>query len=247
MKEGSMMWIIGILVLGLVVVSGIYALKSEHSSVDMQTIAVSQTAEREVMPDEAQVYIEIQTRADDAGDVKDQNAKQSAQVLDALKEYGIAEKDIETTSYYLNEETKWDRDKEEYLVTGYILTNILKVTTQDIGSAGEIIDVAVDAGATGVNNVQFTLSKDRESEIRTELLAEAAQQAKAKAETLVAAVDAELGDIVTMSESSYYTPIFRYAAYDMAMVSSEEKAETSISPEQLTISATVSITYEIEE
>jgi uncharacterized protein YggE len=248
MKEGNMVWIIAVLVLGLVIVTGLYALNSGTSYADMQTIAVTETAEQEVMPDEAQVYIEIRTRADGANDAKTQNADISEDVLNALQDYGIAEEDIETTSYYLNEETKWDKEAEEYVVTGYILTHIMKVTTSDIENAGEIIDAAVDAGATGVDNVQFTLSKDKESEMKTQLLAEAAQKAKAKAETLVEAVDADLGDIVTMSESSYYNPIFRYAAaYDMSALSFEEKAETSISPEQLTVSATVSITYEIEE
>ncbi len=247
MKEGNLTWIIAVLVLGLVVVTGLYAFKSGTSYTDMQTIAVTETAEQEVMPDQAQVYVEIRTRADAAADAKTENAEISDSVLTALSNYGIDEDSIETTSYYLNEDTKWDKETEEYVVTGYILTHVMKVTTSDIEDAGDIIDAAVDAGATGVDNVQFTLSKDKESELKTQLLAEAAHKAKAKAETLVDAVDAELGDIVTMSESSYYNPIYRYAAYDMAVMSAEEKIETSISPEQLTVSATVSITYEIEE
>ncbi len=250
MKEGIMTVVIVLLVLGLVVVSALYASTSGTGQMYGETMTVSDSVEKEVMPDEAQVYIEIQTRAETAQSAKDQNAEINDEVLDALEDYGIASDDIETTSYYLSEQTKWDKDTESYVITGYILTHIIKITTEDTENAGEIIDVAVNAGATGVNNVQFTLSQARESEIKAELLAEAAQKAKAKAEVLVEAVGADLGSIKTISESSYYNPLPWYArsAVMMDSAGAEEKSyDTSVSPEQLTVSATVSLTYEIEQ
>lgn len=250
MKEGSMTAVIVLLVLGLVVVSALYASTSGTGQMHDETMTVSDSAEKEVMPDEAQVSIEIETRAETAQAAKDQNADINDEVLDALEDYGIAGDDIETTSYYLSEQTKWDKDTENYIIIGYILTHIIKVTTGDIENAGEIIDTAVNAGATGVNNVQFTLSHARESEIKAELLAEAAQKAQAKAEVLAKAVGADLGDINTMSESSYYNPMPWYARSAVMMDSAEAEEknyDTLVSPEQLTVSATVSLTYEIEQ
>ncbi|MFA6889070.1 MAG: SIMPL domain-containing protein [Candidatus Woesearchaeota archaeon] len=248
MKEGKMTLIVVLLVLGLVIVSGLYATTSGTTEMYDETITVSESAEKEVMPDEGQVYIEIETRAETAQETKNQNAQINENVLNALIDYGIASEDIETTSYYLNEETKWDRETEEYIMTGYVLTNIIKVTTSDIENTGEIIDTAVNAGATGVNNVQFTLSQARESELKAELLADAAQKAKTKAEVLVNAVGAELGELKTMSESSYYNPMPWYAkSAVMDMAVSAESYDTSISPEQLTVSATVTLTYEIDQ
>lgn len=243
MKETSMVWIVVLLIIGLVVVSGLYATTSRIAKQYGETITVSDSAEKEVMPDEALVYIEIRTRADTASDAKDQNAGVSDNVLKALYDAGVDEDEIETTSYYLSEETKWDKTSEEYIVTGYVLTHIIKVTTDDVENAGEIVDTAVDAGATGVDNVQFTLSQEKEGELKAELLAEAAQKAKAKAENLVEAVNADLGKLVSMSESGYYNR--PYAYYEKAITFAEESVETSISPEQLTVSATVTLTYEI--
>lgn len=243
MKEGQITLVVVLLVLGLIVVSGLYATTSRTAQQYSEVITVSDSVEREVMPDEAHVYVEIRTRADIAGDAKNQNAEVSDNVLATLYDAGVDEDEIETTSYYLSEETKWDKTSEEYIVTGYVLTHIIKVTTDDVENAGEIVDTAVNAGATGIESIQFTLSQEKESELKVELLAEAAQKAKAKAENLVEAVDADLGKLVSMSESSYYNR--PYAYYERAFAVAEESVETSISPEQLTVSATVTLTYEI--
>ncbi|MBI5001993.1 SIMPL domain-containing protein [Candidatus Woesearchaeota archaeon] len=252
MKEEKNSMIMIALVIGFIVVSMLYALKSAPDITvadqeQRETITVSETVEQETMPDEAYVYIEIESRGDTAQEAKEENAKVSDAVLDALYESGIDKESVETSSYYLDEERKWDKDTMEYIITGYTLTNTLKVTTSDVEGVGSIIDTAVDAGATGVNSVQFSLSRSKESEIKGEVLALAAEKAKTKAENIVDAIDVDLGELVSISETSYYNPYpwyARSAGYDMAVM--EEKSyETSISPQELTVSATVTLTYEI--
>ena len=252
MKEEKNNMIMIALVIGFIVVSMLYAFKSAPDITvadqeQRETITVSETVEQETMPDEAYVYVDIKTRAEAAGDAKDENAEISDAVLSALYSAGVEEDNIETSSYYLSEETKWDKDSEEYITTGYVLTHTLKITTADIDNVGELIDTAVNAGATEVNSVQFSLSRSKESEIKGEVLALAAEKAKTKAENIVDAIDVDLGELVSISESSYYNPYpwyARSAGYDMAVM--EEKSyETSISPQELTISATVTLTYEI--
>lgn len=251
-KQGSKMMIVTlVLAIGLILVSSLFALNSNKittSSIQQQTVTVSETVEKQSMPDEAEVYVEIQTDADTAQDAKDKNAKASDAVLAALKASGISDEKIETSSYYLNEKTKWDDKNQVYINVGYTLTNILKVTTEDMNSVGNIIDTAVNAGATGINNVDFTLTHDKEMQIKEEALAEAAAKAKDKAKVLADAVDTRLGDLVTMTESSNYNwPRPWIYGQEMKAADMLSSAETSISPQQLTVSATVTLTYAIEE
>ncbi len=245
-----------LLVIGLVTVSVLFAFNKGMPDTltvaekeQRETITVSETVELETMPDEAYVYIEIKTRGETASETKEENAKISDAVLDSLHESGVDKENIETSSYYLDENRKWDKEAEEYIITGYTLTHILKVTTQEIENPGSIINTAVEAGATGINSVQFTLSNSLESEIKGEALALAAEKARTKAENIVRAVDVTLGEIMTISESSYYSsyyPLYaKSASYEMAL--GEVGYETSISPEVLTVSATVSLTYTIEQ
>lgn len=253
MKEEKNNMITIALVIGFIVVSMLYAFKSAPDitvadQAQRETITVSETVEQETMPDEASVYMDIKTRAAAAADAKDENAEISDAVLNALYSYGVEEDNIETSSYYLSEETKWDKDTEEYITTGYVLTHTLKITTADIDNVGEIIDTAVDAGATEVNSVQFSLSRSKESEIKGDVLALAAEKAKTKAENIVDAIDVDLGELVSISESSYYNPYpwyARSAGYDMMEVAEEASYKTSISPQELTVTATVTLTYEI--
>ncbi|MBI5072719.1 SIMPL domain-containing protein [Candidatus Woesearchaeota archaeon] len=250
-KQGRAMLLTLVLAVGLILVSSLFALNSNKittSSIQQQTVTVSETVEKEAMPDKAEVYVEIQTDADTAQDAKNKNAEISTAVLAALKASGISDDNIETSSYYLNEKTKWDDKNQVYLNVGYTLTNIVKVTTEEVNSAGSIIDTAVNAGATGINNVDFTLTHDKEMKIKEQALAEAAAKAKDKAKVLADAVDTSLGDLVTMTESSYSNwPRPWLYGQEMKAVEMVSSAETSVSPQQLTVSATVTLTYEIEE
>ncbi len=254
-EENKSTIIIIALVIGFIALSMLYAFKSGNSEITVaeqeqkETITVSETVEIETMPDEAYVSIEIQSRGDTAQQAKEENAEVSDAVLDALYESGIDKESIETSSYYLDQERKWDKETEEYITTGYTLTNILKVTTSDVEGVGVIIDIAVDAGASGVNSVQFTLSRSKESEIKGEALALAAEKARTKAENIVDAVDVTLGEIASISESSYYGGYYpRYTTKSiLESVSEEESYDTSISPQELTVSGTVTLTYEIEQ
>jgi uncharacterized protein len=249
-KENTLIFI---LIAGLVIVCALFAFNSGMPDTltiaeneQRETVTVSESVELETAPNEVEIYLEIETEADTAKDAKNKNAKIEDAVRDALDDYGIDNGQLETTSYYLNEQQKWDRDKEEYISTGWRLSHILRVTTDDVKNAGEIIDEAVNAGATGINNVNFGLTNAKEREVKAEALAEAAQKAESKAQAIVDAVGVELGDFVSITESSYYNsyPRYAYATAEMAMDSS---AGTSISPQEVSVSGTVTLTYEIEQ
>lgn len=245
-------WVVLLLVLGLLAVTILLAWKSgtpETVTVAQQeqreTITVSETAEIETMPNEAYVYVEIKTNAETAKEAKESNAEISDAVIAALEK--ISETTIETSSYSLNEERKWDKETEEYITTGYVLTHVLKITATDVETVGEIIDTAVDAGATGVDRVQFSLSREKENEVKGEALAAAAEKAKAKAAHIVDAVGVDLGEVVSISESTYYYPVYSYLEKAYALEEAAMEASTSILPQELTVTGTVTLTYEITQ
>lgn len=245
-------WVVLLLVCGLLAVTLILAWKSsapETLTLAQQelreTITVSETVEIETMPDEAYVYVEIKTQAETAQEAKEENAGVTDAVIAALEK--IPEVTIETSSYSLNEERKWDKETEEYITTGYVLTHVLKITATDVENAGEIIDTAVDAGATGIDRVQFSLSREKENEVKGEALAAAAEKAKAKAAHIVDAVGVDLGEVVSISESTYYYPVYSYLDKSYALEEVAMEASTSILPQELTVTGTVTLTYEIEQ
>ncbi len=251
MKDNNILIII--LIGGLVIVSVMFAFNTSMPDTltiaeneQKETITVSESVDIEFMPDKVEIYVEIETQEETAKQTKDANAVVTASVLKALHDYGIGEDQIETTSYYLSEQKKWDKDKEKYIITGYQLSHVIRITTDDIEDAGEIIDTVVDVGATGINSINFGLSDNLERELKAKALSQAAQKAESKAQAIVEAVGVKLGDFVSISESGYYTPYYPMfssrSVYDMG-----EEAYTSISPEEVTVSGTVTLVYEIEQ
>ena len=210
-------------------------------------ISASGTSELTVAPDEAIMRIKVETKAKTAKETQDKNSETMTQVQSALKRAGIASDKIETDQYNLYPWTEWDNVQQKSIEMGYTLYHTIKVTTTDLNKVGEFIGTAVDAGANGVENIQFDLTDKKKEEVRKDALQQAAQNAKAKAETIAAGLGVKIGAIQDISESSFnYGPIYR--GYDMAMKSMGGMAESApapIQPEQISVQATVSVSYRI--
>lgn len=94
-------------------------------------------------------------------DMKVQNAQQqnaiiSNKVIDALKNMGIQQDEIETSSYSID--PIYDYQDSQQIFRGYRVSHILRVTVKDLSSIGRIIDVAVENGANVVRSVSFEVS-----------------------------------------------------------------------------------------
>ena len=207
-----------------------------------KTITVSGTYETDVSPDQAEIFLSVVTQSAKSEEAQKENKAVSNAVIAALKDLGIPDADIETVSYHLQKKTQWDYDKRKEIDLGYEQQHTLKVTTQKLGDVGEIVDLAVNNGVNNVQSVQFVLSDDEQSKLRTQLLKKAAVNAQGKAEALADALDRSLGKPITVSENSYFGgPVF---AREFAMKADAAAAEPlNIQPESVHIQATVNVVY----
>ncbi|HME86888.1 MAG TPA: SIMPL domain-containing protein, partial [Candidatus Nanoarchaeia archaeon] len=130
---------------------------------------------------------------------------------------------------------------------GYVASYSLKVTTKDFDQVGKIIDVAVANGANAIDSVQFTLSKELEEQVRSEALKKAGQTARMKAEATAEGLGVELGDIVGVSESSFYAQPYYYAKATEAVAAGRPAADLVIEPSTIQVSASLNVAYEIDD
>src|ERR1051325_8932 len=72
---------------------------------------------------------------------------------------GMREDAIKTTVYDLQPD--WDYSNNRRVLRGYVARNTIDVRIDDVDRVGELLDMAVNAGATAVENIRFDL-KDRE-------------------------------------------------------------------------------------
>ena len=217
-------------------------------SLDRSTVSVTGHAQFDVDPDLAEVYIRVRTEEPTASRAQEENARLMNTVKAALKKAGIDEDEMETTSYNMWPQQRWDREREEQIVTGYVVQHLLKVTTDEVTEVGNLLDIAVGAGANGLDRVNFKLSDKKKKDVNSEALAQAFSNARDKAEAIARGLGVRLGDIAAVTESNvgynyYPTPRYAMAEADMA---GGKAFGTDISPESVSISASISLVYEIK-
>lgn len=193
-----------------------------------------------VTPDIAILRLGIEAEEASVVEAQSQATEAMEEVMATLTDNGVAEKDIQTQYFSIRRVTKWDRDKEEEIVVGYRVTNMVTAKIRDIDKAGTIIDAVAAAGGdlTRIDSIDFSV--DDPSAYYEEARGEAMVDAEVKAEQLAELAGGRLGKATYISESSQVPPpIYRQAIYEEAMPT----ATTPISPGEMEISLTVQVVY----
>lgn len=244
-----------ILVAGLVIVAILLALNSksnvivDKNGLQRNTVSVSGTSTLTIEPNKAEVYVRIVTLEKTAQESKNKNSQISSNVVKALKKERIKDKDIETAQFTISPKYDYEEFNEGFsrkskqVLLGYEVTNVLKVTTQDLEKVGKLIDVAVDAGTNNIERISFGLTKDKERDVKQQAMILASNDAKDKAVALATNLGVSLLKPISISESSFaYQPLNVYSG---ALFEKAAAAETTINPQKLDVSASVNLVYEI--
>jgi len=233
-----------IIIVVIIVIGGLFAISQFSNTGSGNTISVTGNSQMTAAPDNAIVYLSIQTRDIPAQVAKDENARISDDVLTALIKAGIERTDIETENYAIYPEYNWDSGTQE--LKGYVVSNNIKITTKNFENVGKIVDASVNAGAL-VSYINFELSTQKSNEYKALVLANASKDAETKATAIASGLGKRLGNLVSVSASDYNYYPYRY--YDnmalQAPAAEMKQAATDISPKNLDISATVSVSYKI--
>lgn len=137
-------------------------------------------------------------------------------------------------------------------IIGYTATHSIMVKTGNIHNGGGIIDAVSAANASARFDYQYYSLKD-ETRIgyENELAGEAAQSARSKALSIARGLGAELGRIVDIQTNYYYPPYYGMKDYAVAeggtATSAVQPIATEIFPQDLTISSSIYVTFEISQ
>jgi uncharacterized protein YggE len=209
-----------------------------------RTIEVTGNGEAHVAPDVASLNLAIETHAATAQQSAGQNAALAQKVVDALTTKLQGKGKVWTGGYSLYPEySDSSRPNDKPVVTGYRAENSITVETGEIGMLGGLIDTAIAAGANRINFLNFTLRD--ESQARSQAIALAAKDAQTQADSLARSLGVKLGPVVKATTEAENRPMPVMRAGAMAM-SASMGAPTPVQPNEVTVPATVSITYQIE-
>jgi uncharacterized protein YggE len=223
------------------------ALAAPVAAEDSPSLTVAGQARLERPADELQLGLAVVTEATEAAAALAENSDQMERVLAALSKAGLEDGEATTGRFSVSPrhshrppQARADWRPE---IVGYRVENSIQIETSKIEKAGQLIDVAVRAGANSVRSISFGLADDRA--YRKEAIAQATAHARTDALAVAEAAGVRLGRLLSARLDDAAAPPVpvRMRTESFAVAASAPPIE----PGDVSIRARVTLTYEIEE
>ncbi|HZR83616.1 MAG TPA: SIMPL domain-containing protein [Candidatus Binatia bacterium] len=221
--------------------AGAASARADEHAPRQPAVVVGGEAEVRAAPDRAFVTIATESRDRDPKAAQKQNAVVMNAVQEKLRATGIPPEAVRTLAYQLELEFDWDKGKRT--PRGYLARNAVEVRLDDVARVGEVIDLAVAAGANDVTGIRFDL-KDRAA-LEREALRRAVADARARADAAAAGAGVTIDAVQRIEEQSESHPMPRPMAFAKAADAAEAAPPTSISAGEIAITSRVTLTATI--
>lgn len=225
----------------VLVMLALLALPARAAETAVRVIEVSGYGEVRATPDVAHLSLQVETHAPTAEECSSKNAALAQKVVQQLKNKLAGKGNVLTGDYSLTPQYTEPAPRQKQAIIGYIAQNTITVETTELALLGSLIDGAIAAGANRINYLNFALRDDIKP--REQAIANASKDAQAQAQALAASLGVKLKRVVRASTVPERTPI---VPMGRAAFSTAATVATPIEANQVTITATVSLTYEIE-
>lgn len=133
------------------------------------------------VPNQASATIGVITEGKDLTEAQKENSETITRIISVLSTFNIPQKNVQTFDYQVN--TEYDYVDGKQIFRGYRVSNLLKVTLDEVNQLGAIINRVIEAGANYVSNVQFSVSDSNPYYLQA--LQKALRNAHEKAEVIV--------------------------------------------------------------
>jgi uncharacterized protein len=188
-------------------------------------------------PDTLSITLGVSVRRDTVGVATGDAADLASAIIAALRDNGVAEEDIQTANYSIWPEYDWRGNRQ--ILTGYRVTNELRVKVRDVDRAGAVIDAATAAGGDDMVVSGLAFSIEDNTDMLAAARAAAWADAEAKATQLAELSGVSLGTAVSITETIAHDVPPVWLGRDAA----GEAADTPIEPGQADVTVTIQVTF----
>lgn len=202
-----------------------------------RNITVSGTGTVTVSPDLVSLTFLVRTSEWNVGLAAEKNAVNTTNVINALKNAGIADSDISTYDYRITQ------DNSNAYAGKYTVINSVNVLIRDITQTGKVIDAAVNynTGANGLVDFEYLVSDNTSALRQARTLA--IQNAQDAANLLAGASGSKVNEVMTIYEN-YSTSASARNALKASFMS--DAVSTPIEAGTVSVTSSVTITYSLE-
>jgi len=224
------------ILLAAVIAAAAYAPLSAQAVEKLVTVSGEATVS--VEPDAAVIRIGVVSEGKTAREASKLNAKQMTAVLAAIKDNGVADRDVQTAWLSLQPQYETDKGNTPRL-TGFRASNQLSVKVRDIEKLPSVLDRAIAAGANEMSGIEFVVSE--QSKLTDQARASAIADAHRKAELYAQAAGAKLGAVVSIAEEGSTPPPRLYKALRAG------SAAVPVARGEQELRASVTVSYELTQ
>ncbi|OGY38785.1 MAG: hypothetical protein A2418_02575 [Candidatus Brennerbacteria bacterium RIFOXYC1_FULL_41_11] len=217
-------------------------------------ITISGSGKESYTPDKAEITLSVITKDKDSGVAQSKNDEKMAKIVNYLKDSGVKEEDIQTTSYNLYPEYEQGKGLEpsspEYYypntfkIIGYTLDQGLSFKIKDLSKVGTIIGGLSDKGISQIGGVYFSLSDEKMEELKTKAKEKAVAKAQIELEKTKNLYGFKKSKLISINDYPVY-PMPIYRGVDDLKVSSTPANEASIQVGEGELEVQVSLVYEL--
>lgn len=167
------------------------AMAQQEQTQMTRTLTVRGEGKANVATTLTRVQLGVEVQGKTAAEVQQEAAKRSAAVVEFLRSRSVDK--LQTTGIYLNPQYDYSNNRQQ--IIGYIATNTVsfQVVTEQ---AGDILDQAVQTGATRIESVSFIAEDAAIETARQQAIQQAIQNAQAQAQTTLRSLGLEQKEIV---------------------------------------------------
>jgi len=204
------------------------------------TVSLSAFGEVKSMPDEATISLGVQSKAATAAQAMGDNAETMNRVIAALRARGLPSKATQTSNISLSAQYDYEQNQPPRL-SGYLASNEVAITVDDLGKLGSTLDAVVGAGANQISGISFGLKDTGAAEDAARLAA--VKALRAKADLYAGATGYRVGRLLALNEGGPVTEPLRPVMMVRAMAAAP--SPTPVAPGELTTRIDISAVYEL--
>jgi uncharacterized protein YggE len=201
-----------------------------------------------IAPDMAVLELAVTREAKTARAALDANSAAMKDVLAAMHEEGVAERDLQTSNFsiqpkYIYPTPQSSGKRPPPRIVGYTVRNTLTVRVRDISRVGAILDKSVTLGVNEGGGIRF--ANEDPSEAIASARTQAVKDAMTRANTLARAAGVGLGKLLEISEHSTAPRPRPVARAEMMMAS--DSATVPVAAGENSYKVTINLVYAIDQ
>jgi uncharacterized protein len=162
---------------------------AQNTTTDANTLSLTGTATTTVKPDKVTISLGVETTNKTANAALTSNSKIMNKVIDLLKAARVKDNETSTSSFSISPNYNYSRSSDiaGRRIVGFTVSNSIQIQSTNINNISKWIDTAIAAGVNTVDRIDFALSDKKLEVTKTNLIKQAMQEARAKADILASA------------------------------------------------------------